>query len=60
MGHIKYQRRISLLRKENRKLKMQIRFLTKRKNYLNDIIHKYLPDFKLDDEIDENNSKKTG
>ena len=52
MGHIKYQRRISLLRKENRKLKMQIRFLTKRKNYLNDIIHKYLQDFKLDDGID--------
>ena len=37
---------------------MQNRFLTKHKNYLNDIIHKYLPDFKIDDEIDENKSKK--
>lgn len=58
MGYIKYQRRIFLLRKENRNLKCKLRFITKRAIFLNQYIKKIQPEFDIDENLKEEQKKK--
>ena len=52
MGHIKLIRTIFLLKKENKKLKIQLRYVTKRASFLYRLVKKYEQDFNIDDHID--------
>lgn len=49
MRHIKYIRKVYLLRKENRSLRCQIRYLNKRASYLLQIVKSINPDFDMDE-----------
>ena len=52
MGQVKLQRTIFLLKKENKKLKIQLRYVTKRAMFLSRLVHKYESNFNIDDNID--------
>ena len=49
MGHIKHMRAIFLLKKENKKLKIQLRYITKRAIFLNELVKKYEKGFNIDE-----------
>ena len=60
MGQVKLQRTIFLLKKENKKLKIQLRYVTKRAMFLSRLVHKYESNFNNNDNInpDSDNFKE--
>lgn len=57
MSGIKLQRRICLLNKQVRNLKIQLRFVNKRTNYLFNYIKEREKSFDIDDHIDTNSEE---